>query len=141
METSEFFKQLGLGDPDMEEAREWVSYTKFENAVPDILTLSEFVDSVLKKTVTDDAKPHLWFSERYMISRYLNSTNPASDDYIEQFESRITVLKSKISSDDITYKYIHKFLDILIQEIHTKRMVFSKEVLEYLNELYKGNIK
>lgn len=141
METSEFFKQLGLGDPDMEKAREWVSYTKFEQAVPDVLTLSEFVNSVLKKTVSDDAKPHLWFSERYMISRYLQSTEPASDDYVQQFQDRIDSLKSKVPSDNITYKYIHKFLDILTEEIHTKRMVFSKEVLEYLNELYKGNIK
>jgi len=141
METSEFFKQLGLGDPDMEEAREWVSYTKFEEAVPDILTLSEFVDTVLKKTVTDNAKPHLWFSERYMVSRYLQSNEPASDDYIEQFNSRIVVLKDKLTSSDDTYNHIHKFLDVLVEQIHTKRMIFSKEVLEYLNQLYKGKMK
>jgi len=141
METSEFFKQLGLGDPDMEEAREWVSYTKFEEAVPDILTLSEFVDTVLKKTVTDNAKPHLWFSERYMVSRYLQSNEPASDDYIEQFNSRIVVLKDKLTSADDTYNHIHKFLDVLVEQIHTKRMIFPKEVLEYLNQLYKGKVK
>lgn len=141
METSEFFKQLGLGDPDMEEAREWVSYTKFEEAVPDILTLSEFVDTVLKKTVTDNAKPHLWFSERYMVSRYLQSNEPASDDYIEQFNSRIVVLKDKLTSSDDTYNHIHKFLDVLVEQIHTKRMIFPKEVLEYLNQLYKGKMK
>ena len=140
METSEFFKQLGLGDPEMEKAREWVSYTKFEEAVPDILTLSEFVDTVLKKTVTDNAKPHLWFSERYMVSRYLQSNEPASDDYIEQFDSRIVVLKNKLSSGD-NYNHIHKFLDVLVEQIHTKRMIFPKEVLEYLNQLYTGKMK
>jgi len=141
METNEFFKQLGLGDPDMEKAREWVSYTKFEEAVPDILTLSEFVDTVLKKTVTDDAKPHLWFSERYMISRYLQSNESASDDYIEKFDYRIKVLKDKLQSSDDSYNHIHKFLDVLVEQLHTKRIIFPKEVLGYLNQLYKGKIK
>jgi hypothetical protein len=60
METNEFFKQLGLGDPDMEKAREWVSYTKFEEAVPDILTLSEFVDTVLKKKQLQMMQNHIY---------------------------------------------------------------------------------
>ena len=140
MDTSEFFKQLGLGDPDMEKAREWVSYSKFEESVPDILTLSEFVDTVLKHTVTLDAKPHQWFSERYMISKYLHSETPATDEYVEQFDSKIKLIKSKLSLH-IDCEHIQKFLDILIDQIHTTRLVFRREVLEYLNELYKKKVK
>lgn len=140
METSEFFKQLGLGDPDMEKAREWVSYSKFEESVPSVLTLSEFVDTVLKHTVKVDAKPHLWFSEKYMIGRYLHSETAATDEYVEQFDSKIKLLKSKLSLH-IDCEHIQKFLDILIEQIHTTRCVFQKEVLEYLNELYKKKVK
>lgn len=140
METSEFFKQLGLGDPDMEKAREWVSYSKFEEAVPDILTLSEFVDTVLKKSVMDNAKPHLWFSERYMVSKYISSNQPATDDYIEKFDTKILHLKESIA-DEPNYEHIHRFIEVLSNEVHTKRNILPKEVLEYLNELYKGKGK
>ena len=140
METSEFFKQLGLGDPDMEKAREWVSYSKFEESVPSVLTLSEFVDTVLKHTVKVDAKPHLWFSEKYMIGRYLHSETPATDEYVEQFNNKIKLLKSKLALH-IECEHIQKFLDILIDQIHTTRLVFQREVLEYLNELYKKKVK
>lgn len=140
METSEFFKQLGLGDPDMEKAREWVSYTKFEEAVPDILTLSEFVDTVLKKSVMDNAKPHQWFSERYMVGRYISSNQPATDEYIKKFDTKVSHLKESIPNEP-NYEHIHRFIEVLSTEVHTKRNILPKEVLEYLNELYKGKGK
>lgn len=140
METNEFFKQLGLGDPYMEKAREWVSYTVWRSC-------SWYTNPIwirrygIKEALTDDAKPHLWFSERYMISRYLQSNESASDDYIEKFDYRIKVLKDKLQSSDDSYNHIHKFLDVLVEQLHTKRMIFPKEVLGYLNQLYKGKIK
>ena len=58
MNASDLFKELGLGDSDMESAREWVNYKHFSKTVPDVLTLSEYLDTVYKKAVTMDAKPH-----------------------------------------------------------------------------------
>ena len=75
MKASDLFKELGMGDEEMSSAREWVNYKHFSETVPDILSLSEYVDTVYKKAVTIDAKPHQWFSERYMTERYLLSDN------------------------------------------------------------------
>lgn len=136
MESKDLFKQLGLGDPDLEEARKWVSYKKFEEAVPDILTLSEFVDTVLKKAVGDDAKPHLWFSQRYMISKYVSTDTPASDEYINEMLNRFNILTKRIPNET-NLLHIHNFLNTLTEYLITNRRVLPKLVLEYLNELYK----
>ena len=138
MNTSEFFKQLGLGDPEMNEAREWVSYKKFEEVIPDILGLSEFVDTVFKKTTSDDARPHLWFSQKYMISKYFVTDIDASDDYINEMLDKIKLVQSSISNDDEFY-HIHQFFTVLIEYLATKRKILSKDVLNYLNILYKTN--
>ena len=66
MKASDLFKELGMGDEEMNEARNWVNYKHFAETVPDILSLKEYVDTVYKKAVDMDAKPHQWFSERYM---------------------------------------------------------------------------
>ena len=66
MKASDLFKELGMGDEEMNEARNWVNYKHFSETVPDILSLNEYVDTVYKKAVEMDAKPHQWFSERYM---------------------------------------------------------------------------
>ena len=73
MKASDLFKELGMGDEDMSSAREWVNYKHFSETIPDILSLSEYINTVYKHAVTIDAKPHQWFSERYMIDRYLQS--------------------------------------------------------------------
>ena len=96
MDTSDFFKELGLGDPDMEKAREWVSYNQFKNSVPDILTLEEYIDMIYKKVQSADARPHLWFSERYMISKYLTTNESAEDSYVDNVLERIKKLISSI---------------------------------------------
>ena len=136
MESNELFRELGLGDPEMEEARKWVSYKKFEEAVPDILTLSEFVNTVMKKAVNDNAKPHLWFSQRYMISKYMASGTPATDEYTSEMMKRINILVKHIPNET-PYQHIHTFLNTLTEHLISTRHIMPKEVLEYLNELYK----
>lgn len=136
MESSDLFKQLGLGDPDMEKAREWVSYKKFENSVPDILTLSEFIDTVFKKAYSDNVKPHLWFSERYMISHYIANSDSASDEYVDNMVSKLELIRQRIPSDN-EFQHLHLFLNKLNEYICTTRTLIPKNVLTYLNTLYK----
>jgi len=136
LNTSDFFKELGLGDPDMEKAREWVSYNQFKNSVPDILTLEEYIDMIYKKVQNVDARPHLWFSERYMISKYLTTKEPAEDSYVDNVLERIKKLSSSIPKES-NFNHIHSFLDTLTDHISTKRTILPKEVLVYLNKLYK----
>ena len=136
MDTSDFFKELGLGDPDMEKAREWVSYNQFKNSVPDILTLEEYIDMIYKKVQSADARPHLWFSERYMISKYLTTNESAEDSYVDNVLERIKKLISSIPKES-NFNHIHSFLDTLADHISTKRTILPKEVLVYLNKLYK----
>jgi len=136
LNTSDFFKELGLGDPDMEKAREWVSYNQFKNSVPDILTLEEYIDMIYKKVQNVDARPHLWFSERYMISKYLTTKEPAEDSYVDNVLERIKKLSSSIPKES-NFNHIHSFLDTLADHISTKRTILPKEVLVYLNKLYK----
>ncbi len=136
MNTSDFFKELGLGDPDMEKAREWVSYNQFKNSVPDILTLEEYIDMIYKKVQNVDARPHLWFSERYMISKYFSTNEPAEDSYVDNVLERIKKLSSSVPKES-NFNHIHSFLDTLADHISTKRTILPKEVLVYLNKLYK----
>ncbi len=136
MNTSDFFKELGLGDPDMEKAREWVSYNHFKNSVPDILTLEEYIDMIYKKLQNADTRPHLWFSERYMISKYLTTKKSADDSYVDNVLERIKKLSSSIPKES-NFNHIHSFLDALTEHISTKRTILPKEVLIYLNKLYK----
>jgi hypothetical protein len=136
LDTSDFFKELGLGDPDMEKAREWVSYNQFKNSVPDILTLEEYIDMIYKKVQSADARPHLWFSERYMISKYLTTNESAEDSYVDNVLERIKKLISSIPKES-NFSHIHSFLDTLTTHISTKRTILPKEVLVYLNKLYK----
>jgi hypothetical protein len=127
---------LGLGDPDMEKAREWVSYNQFKNSVPDILTLEEYIDMIYKKVQNNNAKPHIWFSERYMISKYLLTDIPADDYYINNVFERIQKLSNQIPKES-KFAHIHTFLNTLTEHLTTKRTTLPKEVLAYLNNLYK----
>ena len=136
MNSNELFNQLGNGDPEMKNARDWVSYKKFEQSVPSILTLEEFVNTVLKKSIITDAKPQLWFSMRYMVSNYLESADSISDDYVDKMLDKINMLHKSIQSS-AEFEHIHQFLNVLVEHVSTKRTVVPKEVLEYLNKLYK----
>ena len=80
MNPKDFFKELGLGDEDLQQAREWVSYKKFASSVPDVLQLEEYVNTVYKHAVDKDAKPHQWFSERYMKEKWLTEDIFISDE-------------------------------------------------------------
>jgi len=136
MNSNELFNQLGNGDPEMKNARDWVSYKKFEQSVPSILSLEEFVNTVLKNCITTDAKPQLWFSMRYMVSNYLESSDNVSDEYVDKMLDRINMLHKSIQSS-VEFEHIHQFLNVLVEHISTKRTVVPKEVLKYLNKLYK----
>jgi len=135
MNASDLFKELGMGDEEMNEARNWVNYKHFSKTIPDILSLSEYVNTVYKHAVTVDAKPHQWFSERYMTERYLQSDVGIDSDYITNLEKRIV----KILQNGKTYElHIEKFLELCLGVVRKSLLALPKEVLMFLNQIYKG---
>ena len=135
MKASDLFKELGMGDEEMNEARSWVNYKHFSETVPDILSLSEYVDTVYKKAVEMDAKPHQWFSERYMADKYLRSDVGIGSDYITNLENRIVKILDKHNSIEL---HIQKFLELCLTDVQKWKLALSKEALLFLNEIYKG---
>ena len=135
MKASDLFKELGMGDEEMNEARNWVNYKHFSETVPDILSLSEYVDTVYKKAVEMDAKPHQWFSERYMADKYLRSDVGIGSDYITNLENRIVKILDKHNSIEL---HIQKFLELCLTDVQKWKLALSKEALLFLNEIYKG---
>jgi len=135
MNSNELFKQLGLGDEEMESARERVNYKHFSKTVPDVLTLSEYVNTVYKKAVTLDAKPHQWFSERYMTQRYLESDVVVDSKYIVNLEERIDTI---FESGKELELHIQKFLELILNTVSKNKLALPKETLLFLNEIYKG---
>jgi hypothetical protein len=135
MKADDLFKELGLGDGDMESAREWVNYKHFSKTVPDVLTLSEYLDTVYKKAVTMDAKPHQWFSERYMIERYLESDIIIDSKYIVNLEERIDTIFESGREHGL---HIQKFLELILNTVAKNKWALTKETLIVLNQIYKG---
>jgi hypothetical protein len=135
MKAEDLFKELGLGDGDMESAREWVNYKHFSKTVPDVLTLSEYLDTVYKKAVTLDARPHQWFSERYMIERYLESDVQIGGGYITNLEERIDKIFESGKEFEL---HIQKFLELILNTVAKNKWALTKETLILLNEIYKG---
>tara|TARA_R110000803_G_scaffold8577_14_gene27450 strand:+ start:1017 stop:1457 length:441 start_codon:yes stop_codon:yes gene_type:complete len=136
MNTSEFFKQLGLTDPELNDARELVSYKKFEEVIPDVLLLSEFVDTVFREAIAGDDKSHIWFSQKYMISKYFTTDIIADDAYVSLMLGKIKLAQTTIETSD-EFSHIHRFFTVLIDYLITQQKVLSKGVLNYLNILYK----
>ena len=135
MKAENLFKELGLGDDDMESAREWVNYKHFSKTVPDVLTLSEYLDTVYKKAVTLDAKPHQWFSERYMTERYLESDVTIDSKYITNLIERVDTI---FESGRELELHIQKFLELILNTVEKNKWALTKETLIVLNQIYKG---
>lgn len=135
MKASDLFRELGMGDDEMSEARNWVSYKHFSETVPDVLTLSEYVDTIYKRAVTVDAKPHQWFSEKYMTERYLQSNIGIGSDYITNLEKRICKI---LQNGKIYELHIEKFLELCLGVVRDSLLALPKEVLMFLNQIYKG---
>lgn len=133
MKASDLFKELGMGDEEMNEARNWVNYKHFSETVPEILSLSEYVDTVYKKAVDTDAKPHTWFSERYMTERYLVSNVTIEQDYIHKLQDRVL----QIFETDPPL-HIQKFLKLCIDVVQKGNTALTKECLIFMNKIYKG---
>jgi len=71
-----------------------------------------------------------------MVSNYLESDTDMSDEYVDKMLDRINMLHKSIQSSD-GFSHIHQFLNVLVEHVSTKRTIVPKEVLEYLNKLYK----
>jgi|10_taG_2_1085330.scaffolds.fasta_scaffold00121_27 hypothetical protein len=140
IKPSKLFEALGIGDPDMETAREWVTYKRFEEAVPDLLTLEEFVTCIYKKVVSDDSKPHRWFSERYLTTEYFHTDIDATREYISEFLNNMLVLQQRI--DRVKYKHLVEFIRLVVVHLGSEKKVLPKQVLEFLNKIHKtkGNL-
>lgn len=138
MKAEDLFKELGMGDEDLSSAREWVNYKHFSETVPDILSLSEYINTVYKKAVTTDAKPHQWFSERYMTEKYLQSDVSIGSDYITNLEKRIDKIMDKRLGVNFDL-HIQKFLELILTVVRKSKLALPKETLILLNEIYKGN--
>jgi len=135
MNAEELFKELGLGDKDMNSAREWVNYKHFSETVPDILSLKDNVDTVYKHAVTIDAKPHQWFSERYMTERYLESDVTIDLKYITNLVERVDTI---FESGRTLELHIQKFLELVLNTVQKSKLALTKETLIVLNKIYKG---
>jgi len=136
MNASDLFRELGLGDDELNEAREWVNYKHFSDTVPDILTLTEYLETIYKHIVDKDAKPHKWFSERYMSERYLSSNVEVGDEYISKLNERVLKIVERTNH---LPPHIDEFLKFIINSVHTSKRALPKECLMFLNSLYKGN--
>jgi hypothetical protein len=132
MKASDLFKELGMGDEEMNEARNWVNYKHFSETVPDILSLNEYVSTVYKKAVEMDAKPHQWFSERYMTERYISSNVSINSDYIHKLQDRVLDLL-----DSEHPPHIHKFLKLCIEIVQKDKKALSKDCLIFMNQIHK----
>ena len=135
MKASDLFRELGMGDDEMSEARNWVNYKHFSETIPAVLTLSEYVDTVYKHAVTVDAKPHQWFSEKYMTERYLHSDVGIDSDYVTNLENRICKI---LQNGKIYELHIEKFLELCLGVVRKSLLALPKEVLMFLNQIYKG---
>ena len=132
MKASDLFKELGMGDEELNEARNWVNYKHFSETVPDILSLNEYVSTVYKKAVEMDAKPHTWFSERYMTERYISSNVSINSDYIHKLQDRVLELL-----DSEHPPHIHKFLKLCVEIVQKDKKALSKDCLLFMNEIHK----
>ena len=135
MNPKDFFKELGLGDDDLQQAREWVSYKKFASSVPDVLKLKEYVNTVYKHAVDKDAKPHQWFSERYMKEKFLLEDIFITDEYIRKLQDRILQIGEKNPPPHIV-----KFLAVCIDTVQKENKALSKDCLIFMNQIYKGKL-
>ena len=135
MKPIDLFRQLGLADTDLEVARELV-YRSDANITPDTIPLKDFVDTVYKVFVYEK---QIGVLENYMISEYFpHLYGEASDEYITNMIGRINLLQVGIPLID--NKHILQFLATLTEHVKVERYTLSKEVLQYLNVLYKEKV-
>ena len=135
MKPTDLFKQLGLADTQLQSARELV-YQTGANITPDTIPLKDFVDTVYKVFVYEK---QIGVLENYMISEYFpHLYGKAPDDYITNMIGRINLLQVGIPLID--NKHILQFLATLTEHVKVERYTLSKEVLQYLNVLYKEKV-
>ena len=135
MNASDLFRELGWGDDELNEAREWVNYKHFAETVPDVLTLNEYISTIYKRTIDTDAKPHTWFSERYMQDKYLSSNVVVDEEYISKLKERVSKIKG---STNHLPPHISAFLTLIVETVTVKKTALPKQCLIFLNDLYRG---
>jgi len=135
MKPSELFKKLGVGVSSSNSENRMPDYSTFQDAVPDILTLEEFVNLIYKKVVKDNSNPHRYFSERYIRDEYLSTDICANNDYVLEFTNKMLLLQQRI--DLKKHKHLSEFIVLVVNHLANKRTVISKHCLEFLNKIYK----
>tara|TARA_Y100000817_G_C16665240_1_gene459001 strand:+ start:90 stop:533 length:444 start_codon:yes stop_codon:yes gene_type:complete len=134
LKPSELFKKLL--EASGSHKKEFVpDYNTFQDSVPDILTLDEFVNLIYKKVVEDNSKPHRYFSERYIRDEYLSTDICATNDYVLEFTNKMLLLQQRI--DLKKHKHLSEFIVLVVNHLNNKRVVLSKQCLEFLNKIYK----
>jgi len=141
MKPSDLFNKLSEDYDDDEKAeREELLYKKFKSYIPTILSIDEFVNSVLRRSVETNDKQKLYFSQKYMLDTYVNSNIECDETYTTKFTEKMDTLAEVIPYEPI-YEHIHIFINIITQYVITEQKVVPLVVLEYINTLYKNKGK
>jgi hypothetical protein len=134
MTPSELFSQLVYGDDEMADIRGKIAYDNFDKSVPDDISLKEYINTIYRKNIDDTNQQNIYFSEIYMIRNYMLSDVVVDDEYWNNLSDKISQIRE---TQRELPKHINGVL-ALIDNIKANRAL-TKEVLLYLNDVYKGN--
>ena len=134
MTPSELFSQLVHGDDEMADIRGKIAYDNFDKSVPDDISLKDYINTIYRKNIDDTNQQNIFFSEIYMIRNYMLSDVVVDDNYWNNLSDKISQIRE-------TQSELPKHIDGILTLIGnvTANRALTKEVLLYLNDIYKGN--